>query len=280
MTVTTVDGTSIPSVLDHYSYVGAPSVYVVNNGDGTVTPVNIATNTAGVPITVGTDPGGISIEPNGRYAYVTNSGSSSVSPINTATNGAATAINVGSFPEGIAMGPNGNDGWEVNAESKSLGEITTSNTYGGANPITGSSYSDCSRHGLGFLDVRERCERRDGDPDLERRRRRDPIVDGGLSDYSIAVTPNGRTAYVAGGDKVFPITTSSNVGGGLMSVNPVSSAPNALAISPDGTTAYVVSSSSGTGPRSPSPPTPSAPRSASVPVRRESRSPRTVIPPT
>ena len=73
-----------------------------------------------------------------------------------------------------------------------------------------------------------------------------PIVDGGLSDYSIAVTPNGRTAYVAGGDKVFPITTSSNVGGALMSVNPVSSAPNALAISPDGTTAYVVSSSSGT----------------------------------
>jgi YVTN family beta-propeller protein len=39
----------------------APSAYVANQGNGTVTPIDTATNTAGTPIPVGIDPDAIAI---------------------------------------------------------------------------------------------------------------------------------------------------------------------------------------------------------------------------
>src|SRR6516162_9162751 len=66
------------------------TVYVVNYGSDSVTPIPAATNKAGTPITVGSEPGAIAITPNGKTAYVANLGSDSVTPINTATNKAGT----------------------------------------------------------------------------------------------------------------------------------------------------------------------------------------------
>ena len=48
------------------------TAYVTNFGDGTVTPIDTATNTAGTPIAAGAHPYGIAITPNGATAYVTN----------------------------------------------------------------------------------------------------------------------------------------------------------------------------------------------------------------
>ena len=42
--------------------------YVVNRGDGTVTPITTATNIAGAPITVGPSPTAIAIAPDGKNA--------------------------------------------------------------------------------------------------------------------------------------------------------------------------------------------------------------------
>lgn len=65
---------------------GGPQIaYVVSLDANTVTPINTATNQAGPPIKVGTNPNAIAITPNGKTAYVTNSGSASVTPISTAT---------------------------------------------------------------------------------------------------------------------------------------------------------------------------------------------------
>ena len=41
-------------------------------GSGTVTPIATATNTAGPPITVGSEPRAIAITPDGKTAYVAN----------------------------------------------------------------------------------------------------------------------------------------------------------------------------------------------------------------
>ena len=60
-----------------------------------MTPISTATNTAGKPIKVGTDPGAIAITPNGKTAYVANDGSGTVTPIDTATNTAGKPIKVG-----------------------------------------------------------------------------------------------------------------------------------------------------------------------------------------
>jgi len=69
-----------------------PTAYIVNANDSSVTPIGIATNTAGTAITGGglTGPVRIAITPNGQTAYVTNAGGNSVTPINLATNTAGT----------------------------------------------------------------------------------------------------------------------------------------------------------------------------------------------
>jgi YVTN family beta-propeller protein len=70
-----------------------------------VTPIDIATNTPGPPITVGSDPYGIAITPNGQTAYVTNEGDDTVTPIDIATNTPGSAIIIGLSPQAIAITP-------------------------------------------------------------------------------------------------------------------------------------------------------------------------------
>lgn len=68
------------------------TAYVTNQGDNTVTPIDLATNTPGTPIPVGKAPTRISIDPDGKTAYVTNAGDDTVTPIDLATNTAGMPI--------------------------------------------------------------------------------------------------------------------------------------------------------------------------------------------
>ena len=77
-----------------------------------MTPIDIATNTAGTPIPVGSGPDAIAITPDGKTAYVVDGGAisntnfnGSVTPIDTATNTAGPAIQVGLGPDAIAITP-------------------------------------------------------------------------------------------------------------------------------------------------------------------------------
>jgi YVTN family beta-propeller protein len=74
-----------------------------------------------------------------------------------------------------------------------------------------------------------------------------PITVGTHPD-AIAVTPNGRAAYVVnfGSDDVTPIDTATDAAEPAGSWIPVGSEPDAIAISPDGDTAYVANSGNGT----------------------------------
>ena len=74
------------------------TVYVVNQGSGTVTPIRTATNTAGKEINVGRDPYDIAITPNGRTAYVTHVATvppGIVTPIHLATGTVGKPIKFG-----------------------------------------------------------------------------------------------------------------------------------------------------------------------------------------
>ncbi|WP_072691679.1 YncE family protein [Rhodococcus marinonascens] len=56
--------------------------YVANNGAGTVSVIDTATNlVVGPPIMVGAAPFGVAVTPDGSRAYVTNSGGNTVSVI-------------------------------------------------------------------------------------------------------------------------------------------------------------------------------------------------------
>ena len=120
------------------------TAYVVNAGSGTVTPIATATNTAGHPITTGSefsDPDAIAITPDGATAYVANEHSGTVTPITTATNTAGPPITVGSGPWAIAITPDGTTAYVANSGSGTVTPITTATNTAGT-PITTGTYPD------------------------------------------------------------------------------------------------------------------------------------------
>ena len=86
----------------------APSAYVANGGSNSVSVIDTAANAVtGSPITVGANPRGIAVSPDGSRVYVANFGSNSVSVIDTASDSVVTTIAVGLEPEslGAFVGP-------------------------------------------------------------------------------------------------------------------------------------------------------------------------------
>jgi YVTN family beta-propeller protein len=81
------------------------TVYVANEGSGTVTPIDTATRRPGRAIKVGAAPVALAITPNGRMIYVVSEGSSTVTPIATPTNRPGNPITVGAGPRAIVMTP-------------------------------------------------------------------------------------------------------------------------------------------------------------------------------
>ena len=79
------------------------TAYVAEYGQDSVVPINLATNTAGKPISVGHLPRGVAVTPNGAMVYVTNIGATTVTPITTATNKAGKPIQVGNGPIAIVI---------------------------------------------------------------------------------------------------------------------------------------------------------------------------------
>ncbi len=76
----------------------AATAYVVNAQAGSVTPIDVATNALGDPIDVNANPSAIAISPDGALAFVVNLGSNNVTLIDIATNAVVTEIAVGSEP--------------------------------------------------------------------------------------------------------------------------------------------------------------------------------------
>src|SRR5207248_838429 len=102
----------------------AYTAYVANWSAGTVSPINTATNVVDSAITVGTNPAGIAITPDGKTAYVANYGANTVTPINTATNTAGTAIAAGSAPVGVAISPDGASAYVADSGFDTVTPIT------------------------------------------------------------------------------------------------------------------------------------------------------------
>ncbi len=215
------------------------TAYVTGTIIGKVTPIDTATNTAGPPIAVGSEPVGIAITPDASTAYVANFASNSVTPIDTATNTAAPAIAVGSQPVGIAITPDGKTAYVTNRGGNSVTPIdTTTKTAGTPIPISvafpfaiaitpdgrtlyvGGEGNDA----IAVIDTTTNTVVN--------------VVSLTTPSASIAITPDGKTAYVVGfGGVVTPIDTATNVAGAPFAIG---TAPFGIAISPDGQKAYVV----------------------------------------
>jgi YVTN family beta-propeller protein len=180
--------------------------YVSDNTAGTLTPVNLATGTAGTPIPVGQYPTGVVVTPDGTTAYVGGGGSGGagfVTPVNLATGTAGTPIPVGCGPLGLAITPDGATVLVTNWCSGQVVPISTATNTAG------------------------------------------PPIPVGNSPFEVAVTPDGSKAYVAncGSNSVTPINLATDTAGTPI---PVGNCPRGVAVTPDGTTAYVTNASDGT----------------------------------
>lgn len=121
-------------------YVANFGAFAVVNGlvmqfsDGTtVTPFDIATGTAGTPITVGSEPSSVAITPDGTTAYVVNLASGTVTPIDIATNSAGSPITLNATLTGtpgfqIAITPDGTTAYVVTRNNTLIPIDTANNT--------------------------------------------------------------------------------------------------------------------------------------------------------
>ncbi len=79
--------------------------YAAGSGDGTLTPIDTATNATGTVITGFNGPQGVAVNPSGLQAYVANKTGGTVTALNTATNVLSASIPAGQEPTGIAIVP-------------------------------------------------------------------------------------------------------------------------------------------------------------------------------
>jgi YVTN family beta-propeller protein len=229
------------------------TAYVALSADSEVIPIRVATNTAGRPVKVGRGPDAIVITPDGKTVYVASSGSDTVTPISTATNRAGRAIKVGVSPGVMAITPDGRTiytgvGAIISSPSATPYNVvipisTVTNRPGRALRVgtdTGNSFATAQAFAF-TPDSRTAYVAVGGTDEV------DPIrvstgtlgkpVRAGPGPFALAVTPNGKTAYVA--DSAFtvtPVSTATNNPGKPITIGTY---PTALAVTPNGRTVYV-----------------------------------------
>jgi DNA-binding beta-propeller fold protein YncE len=227
------------------------TAYVTDPSDNIVTPIDLATNTAETPITI-RNPGSIAITPNGATAYVVSP--NSVTPIDTATNTAGAPIPVNA--QGIAITPNGATAYVTDPYDSVVTPINLATNIP-ETPITGIDLDypaaiAITPNGTTALVSSGGATTSVTPINLATKTPGTPItVDGVLGPNipsAIAITPNGTTAYVTQGSGLFldgqgdvtPINLATDTAGTpIMLTGSPSNLPGSIAITPDGSTAYV-----------------------------------------
>ncbi len=211
--------------VNNYGYAGG-----VGSGNGTtVRVVNLDTNLiVGLPITVGQAPAGLAITPDGAYVYVINyvdgnAGTGTVSVIRTSDNSVVSTISGFSGPFSIAITPNGSYAYVTNFGSNNFSPVGT--TVSVINLATNQISA---------------------------------TINLGTQPAGVAITPDGKFVYVTNYNTLYLGAGFTDLTPGVGTVNVidtsnnqvlkpvivVGSSPGAIAISPNGTRAYVTNYSS------------------------------------
>ncbi|MDQ6868672.1 MAG: YncE family protein [Pseudomonadota bacterium] len=225
--------------------VAQPFAYVANDVDGTVSVINTATNTVMTTLTVGTNPSGVAVTPDGTHAYVSNNGDNNVSVIDTATNTVeAATIAVGVSPNGVAVTPDGKHVYVANFATNSVSVIDTATNTVVATLAVGfephsvavtpdgkHAYVTSGRSTVSVIDTASNT--------VEAA----TLAVGNGAD-GVAATPDGKHVYVtnAESNNVSVIDTATNtVEAATLAVG---NTPIKVAVTPDGKHAYVTNANS------------------------------------
>jgi YVTN family beta-propeller protein len=237
----------------HQASSGKATVYVANFGSGTVTPVAAATGKAGRPITLARHPDtahptGIVGTPDGSTLYAV-TGGKVVFDVRTATRSVSRIVlpDVATF---IGMLPDGHTAYAGNWHANAVTPISTSTGKAGK-PI----HVGPEPFAIGFAPNSESAYVVDEGAGIvvpittAVNKARAPIHVGRLP-VAVVISPNSRTGYVAnfGSGTVTPFSTATGKTRAAIAVakNAAVVSPEAIAITPNGSTLYVAAGISST----------------------------------
>jgi YVTN family beta-propeller protein len=248
----------------------AQNAYITNQTSNTVSVIDTTTNAVIATISVGGDPEGVAVTPNGpcrprywrsrrcrkgdgRKVYVANTISNTVSVIDTTTNAVIATIPVGISPQGVTVTPDGSKVYVTNSTGTVSVINTTTNAVVSAIPVGSFPF------GVAVTpDGRKVYVANDFDNTVSVIDTATNTVIGGpitvgSNPIGVAVTPDGRKVYVANSDTrstsvsatntVSVIDTTTNTV--IATVN-VGSRPFGVAVTPDGSKVYVANTVSST----------------------------------
>lgn len=228
----------------------ARDAYVANNGDGTVSVLNLSTNAPAGTIPVGRGPVDVAITPNGAFAYVTNENDDTVSVISTASKSviATVPLAAGARPRGIAISPDGLTAWVANGGDYTVSVIfTDTNTLSGVpimlpvdarpdgiaiSPDGAFAYVAQQANDVSIINTATRAiVGRVADTDMPSR---------------VAIGPRGGRAFVT--DSASGNVTAFNPGNGIVVGGPIpiGDEPSGIAVAPSGVFAYAAAMRAGT----------------------------------
>ncbi len=215
--------------------------YVTSELDGTLTKVDLSTNSVVSTFTVGSEPYSVAITPNGTYALVTNSGGNSVSKINLSTNEVVN-IALGTFAMDVSIDPTGAFAYVTEFYANKVSKINLStNTVvarlsvgGGPREIAitpSGDFAYTANDGSGTatkIDLSAFTAV--------------ATIETGINPYGLTIDSSGEFAYVLNlnSSDISKISVSSNEVVGTLSI----SSPWAMALVPGTPFAFVTSHSS------------------------------------
>jgi len=215
----------------------------IATGEGTVSVIDMSTNTVTATVTVGIEPYGVAITPDGTKVYVTNMGSNTVSVIDAETNTLIATVPVEYDPCGIAITPDGTKAYVVNEFGGTVSVIDTA-----TNTVTATVSVGDAPTGIAITPDGTKAYVTNYDTvsvvDIATNTVTDTITVEYLP-WEAAVNPSGTKVYVTnfGSDTVSVIDTATNT---IKATVPVGSYPIGVAVNPEETKVYVANRDSNT----------------------------------
>lgn len=221
---------------------------------GVVKVIDTTINSVVTTITVGKDPFGVAMSPDGQKIYVTQRGDRNVVVIDGNSKAVASTqpfYAVEDSPLGIAVTPDGKKIYVANSGSNSISVIDTSTTAGGA--VTNKSLPTGRTQPAGVAVVGTTLfVANSGSNDVSLLDTATDLFIGTVpyvqkGPYGLAAKPDGKAVYVTNSSDstVSMIDVASKAATALITL-PTGSNPRGIAINPAGTLAYVTNNGSNT----------------------------------
>ena len=198
---------------------------------------------------IGTEPIGVAVTPNGKHVYVTLKESGKVADVGLTTGTPTlTGINVGTNPQGIAISPDGSKVYVTNTGSNSISVINTADdsvtTHVDDINLNNPTNLAVSNDGSKLYVVNSSANNIKVFNTSNLASGVTATINIGSYITNLAITPDGSKIYVpsAAAGAVYVINTSNNNVTTLTSEDGIVSGPFGVGISPDGSTAYISSS--------------------------------------